>query len=134
MSGSPEGLPSQLVDLDALGFYACSIAIVDVAANRFGLLDLDRLALQDGVNRVAEKLLLDLAFVGRAVVHRAGIADGLVLVDDEELRGVAGPVGLANLLAVVVAVNEVITLALYTLADGRQLVLRLVFDTDGNHL
>src|SRR5947209_792994 len=79
--------------------------VADAAADRAGLVDFDRLTLQEGVDGIPQVLLGDPVLV-LAVVHRAGVADHAILVDDDELRGIGRPVGLADRLAIIVAVDE----------------------------
>src|SRR4051812_5862909 len=102
-AGGGQGLTSpggRMSDRSDARRTACGslVPVADAAADGPSLGDLDRLALQQGVDRVADVLLGDLALVA-VVVHRAGVADGAGLVEDEELRGVGRAEGLADLLA-----------------------------------
>src|SRR5437868_3114905 len=68
-------------DRDADRTGVSSLRVADVAALGPRLGDLDALALQHGVDGVAQVLLGDLVLV-LAVIHRAGVADGPGLVED----------------------------------------------------
>src|SRR5262245_57312188 len=95
--------------------------IADAAADGPGLLDSGALALQQGVDRFAEVVLGDLGLI-LTVVHRAGVADLPLLVEDEELRRVGGAIGPAGGLALVIGIDVIRLVLLHVVLDARELV------------
>src|SRR5438034_465483 len=79
-----------------------ALGVLHAATLGTRLLDRGSLALEQGVDRVAEIGLGHLGLV-HVVIQRTGVADLPLLVEDEELRGVGGTVSTPHRLALIVA-------------------------------